>query len=259
MSPSVPVVYLVVRPQFDDKRFLAFLQNENARWQRSDGATPSEEIVEGAGRICYMSFGPRQAPRSNAEYIVHLIRMGHESVLEHVSWGFVITGVSRAFTHQLVRHRVGIAFSQLSQQYHDESEALFLMPSEVRRSPPATAAWQRAVSAARTAYREILEALSQDPAVTSEEEQRELRRALRSAARSILPNATETKIFMTANARALRHLFDVRGAIVGDEEMRHVMAQILHLVREEASALFPDFRVKTLPDGSPIVVRLPVP
>lgn len=255
----MPSVHLVVRPQFDDKEFLAFLQEESDRWQRSDGATPSEEIVEAAGRICYMSFGSRQAPRSNVEYIAHLIRMGHESVLEHVTWGFVVAGVSRAFTHQLVRHRVGVAFSQLSQQYHDESEATFVMPSGVGRSPEAAAAWQRAVNAARAAYREICEALSPEAPATSEEERRELRRAWRSAARSILPNATETKIFVSVNARALRHLLDVRGDIVGDEEMRHVMAQMFRLVREEASALFPDFQIKTLPDGSPIVVRTPMP
>ena len=255
----MPTVYLVARPQFDDKRFLAFLQQENERWQRNEGATPPEEIVEAAGRICYMSFGSRQAPHSNTEYIAHLIRMGHESVLEHVSWSFLITGVSRAFTHQLVRHRVGLAFSQLSQQYHDESEATSVMPSEVARSAAAAAAWRRAVDTARAAYREICEALSPGSPVGSEEERRELRRAWRSAARSVLPNATETKIFMTANARALRHLLAVRGQIMGDEEMRQVMAQVLHLVREEAPALFADFQVEKLPDGSPIIIRRPVP
>jgi thymidylate synthase (FAD) len=257
MSRPMPAVYLVARPQFDAERFLAFLQHENERWQRSEGATPSEEIVEAAGRICYMSFGDRQAPRSNAEYIAHLITMGHESVLEHVSWSFLVTGVSRAFTHQLVRHRVGVAFSQLSQQYHDESDATFVMPSQVARSAAAEAAWQQAVTAARVAYRELRDALAPPSTATTEDARREARRAWRSAARSILPNATETKLFMTANARALRHLLAVRGTVVGDEEMRQVMAQILRLVRDEAAALFPDFQVGALPDGSPIVVRTP--
>lgn len=259
MIRMMPTVYLVARPQFDGKSFLAFLQQENERWQRSEGATPPEEIVEAAGRICYMSFGPRQAPRSNAEYIARLIRMGHESVLEHVSWSFLITGVSRAFTHQLVRHRVGVAFSQLSQQYHDESEAKFVMSSHVARSPAAAAAWRRAIDTARAAYLEIYEALSPGSPEASEEERRELRRAWRSAARSVLPNATETKIFMTANARALRHLFAVRGEIMGDEEMRQVMAQILGLVREEAPTLFADFDIETLHDGSPVIIRRPAP
>jgi thymidylate synthase (FAD) len=133
------------------------------------------------------------------------------------------------------------------------------MPAEVARSETAAAAWRRAVTSARAAYREILEALSPRSQATSEEERRELRRAWRSAARSVLPNATETKIFMTANARALRHLLAVRGQIMGDEEMRQVMAQLLRLLREEAPALFADFQIETLPDGSPIVIRTPVP
>jgi thymidylate synthase (FAD) len=251
----MPTVYLVARPEFDDKRFLTFLQQENKGWRRSERATPPEEIIEAAGRLCYMSFGPNQAPRSNAEYIARLISMGHESVLEHVNWSFLITDVSRAFSHQLVRHRVGVAFSQLSQQYHDESEATFVMPSEIAQSAQAATAWQRATAAALSAYREILEILSPGLPASSEEERREMRRAWRSAARSILPNATETKVFMTANARALRHLLSVRGQIEGDEEMRQVMTQLLGLLQEEAPALFADFRVGTLPDGSPIVVR----
>src|SRR5262249_24968483 len=118
--------YLVTKPAFDVNVFLAFVADEKLTWRRSPGARAAEEIVEGAGRVCYLSFGTRQAPRTNSEYISHLIAMGHESVLEHVTWGFVLTGVSRAFTHQMVRHRVGFAFSQLSQQYHDERDATFV-------------------------------------------------------------------------------------------------------------------------------------
>src|SRR5262249_56226268 len=118
-----------------------------------------EEIGGGAGRVCYRSFGTRQAPRTNSEYISHLIAMGHESVLEHVTWGFVLTGVSRAFTHQMVRHRVGFAFSQLSQQYHDERDATFVEPTDLASFPAAQTAWQNAVAAARDAYPEILHSL----------------------------------------------------------------------------------------------------
>ena len=83
---------------------------------------------------------------------------------------------------------------------------------------------------------------------------KERRRALRSAARSVLPNATETKILVTANARALRHFFHVRGGIVGDPEMRWVAASLLELMQKEASAMFDDFTIQFRPDGSPMVV-----
>jgi thymidylate synthase (FAD) len=246
--------YLVTKPAFDVAAFLTFLADERMTWQRSLGAREAEEIVEGAGRVCYLSFGAHQSPRTNTEYITHLVEMGHESVLEHVNWGFVLTGVSRAFTHQLVRHRVGFAFSQLSQQYHDERDTAFVEPAHLEKFPAARAAWQAAVDTARRAYCEILESLDGLAAQAAPESRKEIRRAIRSAARSVLPNAAETKIFMTANARAFRHFLRVRGALVGDEEMRRVSAALLHLLKLEAPALFADYEIEEIADQSPIVV-----
>lgn len=250
-------VYLVGGPHFDVKEFLRFLDDRETGWQRSMEVTEAEEIVEASGRVCYMSFGDKQSPRSTSEYIRHLVFMGHESVLEHINWSFVIAGASRALSHQLVRHRVGFAFSQLSQQYHDESYAPFLMPSQVKQNPRAADVWERAVVAAREAYREILKLLEeQQSSSRGETGRREILRAIRSAARSVLPNATETVIFMTANARALRHLFTVRGNILGDEEMRVLAAELLQHVQREAPSVFFDFVVEELPDGSPRVCKV---
>jgi thymidylate synthase (FAD) len=251
--------YLIVRPNFDPEQFAKFLHDNQATWARTPGAKQAEEVVEAAGRICYLSFGDRQSPKTNREYIAHLIEMGHESVLEHVTWGFVLTGVSRSFSHQMVRHRPGWAFSQLSQQYHDENDATFISPSHLSASPVALAAWQNAIATARSAYREILSSLDKIESGKSAHEKKELRRAVYSAARSVLPNATETKLFASANARAIRHFLTVRGALLGDEEMRRVSAAILELVKVEAPSLFSDFAIETLPDGSPQVVKLARP
>jgi len=246
-----PFVHLISRPSFDVDSFLAFLSREGVYWRRSVGATEAEEIVEIAGRVCYMSFGERQSPRDNRTYLDNLIRSGHESVLEHVSWTFLIERVSRAFTHQLVRHRPGWAYSQLSQQYHDEAGAGFIEPDELRGIPEALEEWRGAVERARAAYIKITDLLRQ----TASREGKEPLRAMRSAARSVLPNATETKIVATANARALRHFLDVRGSIEGDSEMRHVCSEMLKILRLEAPNLFADFSIDTLPDGSAIVVH----
>jgi len=113
------------------------------------------------------------------------------------------------------------------------------------------------VTAARSAYRDILTSLEHLQAQSTAAQKKEINRAIRSAARSVLPNATETKIFVTANARALRHFFRVRGAIEGDEEMRRVSAALLALLKAEAPALFADYAVDALADGSPIVVQQP--
>jgi thymidylate synthase (FAD) len=258
MDLKVPVrVHLVSRPQFDLGEFLAFLANSQMGWRRSAGAGDAQELIEAAGRVCYMSFGQNQSERTNVEYIRNLIELGHESVLEHVNWGFVISGISRALSHQIVRHRVGFAFSQLSQQYHDESDADFTMPAEIEGHPRAEAAWDRAVNTAREAYREILDVLDQkaEHGEGSRLNSREFRRGIRSAARSVLPSCTETILFMTANARALRHFFTVRGGILGDREMRDLAVELFRAVTREAPAVFFDFGLVKLSDGSEMIQR----
>ena len=221
-----------------------FLQAESVSWKRTAEATSVEELIEVCGRICYMSFGSNQSPRTTAEYITNLVVSGHESVLEHASWTFIVLGVSRAFTHQLVRHRVGFSFSQLSQQYHDERSARFVIPPELLNSKRAEKIWVKHVENSLKAYEEITVALKKNQGSRKNMSAKEYRRSIRSAARSVLPNATETKVAVTANARALRHFLDVRGSIPGDIEMRKVAAELLRIVRADAPAVFADFSIE---------------
>jgi len=246
---------VIGRPAFDVEAFLDFMTQSGETWVASQGATGPENLVEIAGRVCYMSFSQRQKTRPNSAYIANLIRQGHESVLEHVTWTFVLDGVSRAFTHQFVRHRVGFAFSQLSQQYHEESDANFIEPRVIQELPQISKLWRETVSRCRDAYNQIVVALEKSELLyRSIDETKEILRALRSAARSVLPNATETKIVFSANARALRHFLSVRGNVIGDEEMRSVCHLLFERVRSEAPALFQDFETRMLGDGLPIVV-----
>jgi thymidylate synthase (FAD) len=251
-----PSIVLIARPAFDLEAVLGWLEGMGLGWRRTEGATSAEELVEVAGRVCYMSFGELQSPKTTSSYIRNLVDQGHESVLEHVNWTFIISSVSRAFTHQLVRHRPGFAYSQLSQQYHDERGAEFVKPTHLDRVPKALKAWEKSIQASRDAYGEIMSALS-DQRATGTMPAKEIRRAIQSAARSVLPNATETKIIVTANARALRHFLTVRGAILGDEEMRFVSSELLSLLSNDAPALFSDFRSVIYEDGLPIVERMP--
>ena len=243
-----PRIYVLARPSFTNE-FESFLRAEGQKWE-SPISKPAERLVEFAGRICYMSFGARQSPRTNSEYVQNLLVQGHESVLEHVVWTFLLTNVSRAFTHQLVRHRAGFSFSQLSQQYHDESEASFLMPEGLEAFPDATDAWRVATETALGAYRRIILNL------LSSKVSKETLRSIRTAARSVLPNATETKIVVTANARTIRHFLNVRGSIEGDLEMRRVSKLIHSMLLADAPALVQDFRCQYLSDGTPEVVKI---
>jgi thymidylate synthase (FAD) len=251
-------VILLARPVFTDAHaaFLkAHLPPEDAHWREQGTPTPAERLVEFAGRVCYMSFGRHQSARSNAEYIANLIRKGHESVLEHAVWTVALAGVTRAFTHQLVRHRVGFSFSQMSQQYHDDRGTPVIRPVELEGHPDAAAAWNIAMGASRDAYATLVTALGLDnPSAMPVE----MRRALRSAARSVLPNATESIVVVTANARAVRHFLRVRGTVLGDSEMRLIAAALLETLRPEGPALFADFTIIQPGDGLPLLSqRLP--
>ena len=253
-----PTIFVIARPTVDWNGVDAF-EKQEAKWRRDPHATHADHLVELAGRVCYLSFGERQSRKSNDEYIANLIEHGHESVLEHVSWTLILTGVSRAFTHQLVRHRVGFSFSQLSQQYHTEEAARFIEPSSVSSDPRRQLVWRDAILRAHAAYLAFI--ADEDRTSTKLEDlpARESQRAHRSAARSLLPAATETKIAITANARAIRYFLSQRGGIEGDEEMRVVSARLLDIVQDDAPAVFADFAVERMADGSPIVRRVGLP
>ena len=248
-------LYLVGKPQLEWAEVGRFLQDTGLEWKRDEGPTNSEHLVEFAGRICYRSFSELQSPRSTEAYIQNLIQREHDSVLEHASWSFLLTGVSRALTHQLVRHRAGFSFSQLSQQYFVDDQPTFIMPSVLQHDIDARLQWEASIRASIQIYYQLL--ASSDIATAGPDlEERERRRLIRSAARSILPAALETKIAFTVNARAIRHFLTLRGGLDGDEEMRSVSVLILEIVSKEAPSLFGDFGTYILGDGSRGVRRM---
>lgn len=242
-----PRVYLVGRQTVDSDGVDAFLREHEATWQ-TDTEIGAEQLCEMAGRVCYMSFG--KGRKTNDEYLGHIIDMRHGSVLEHAAWNFVVVGVSRSFTHELVRHRAGFGYSQLSQRYVDESTADFVEPDCIAEEPEIHAIWQAAIEHAHQAYCQIVEKLQDKFA---DEPQATLRRKLaRQAARSVLPNATETKIFVTGNARGWRHFVEARGNEHAEVEIRKVAIQILRVLQKESPAMFGDYVIKKLPDGSEV-------
>lgn len=249
-----PRIYVISRPGFEPDSLDDFLQHNSLSWAQDKAATQAEKITEVAGRLCYMSFtdDTSKITYPNKRYIQNLIEHGHESVLEHVNWGFIIEGVSRSFTHQLVRHRVGFAYSQLSQQYHDESEPSFIVPFGLNKDSKAFDEWRSLMTRIKDAYKTMLQNhLSEEMLPDSKESSR----WLRSLARSVMPNACATKIAVTANARSLRHFLNVRGTIPGDYEMRSVCVGLLKILKEEAPSIFADFEVEVNPDDGEEIIR----
>ncbi len=244
-------IYVVSRPNVDIKSAREFLKDNSMSWKTDASAEPAELLTEIAGRVCYMSFNEdtKRIRYPTDKYIANLIAKGHESVLEHVSWTFIIDGVSRAFTHQLVRHRVGFAFSQLSQQYHDESEAAFVAPFGLQKDKNLAAIWEKTTQSIQNTYRTLLSEFAKRNSDIGSEH----RRWQKTLARSVLPNAISTTIVVTANARAIRHFLSVRGSLEGDYEMRMVCGNLLKIVKQDAPALFSDFSLETHADGEQIV------
>jgi thymidylate synthase (FAD) len=245
-----PKVYLVGRQVVSEQALSAFLADHEVRQWTTDTEIAAEKLIETAGRVCYMSF-QRPRPGGNKAYIGHLLEVGHGSVLEHAVFNLLITGVSRSLTHELVRHRAGFGFSQLSQRFVDESECAFVEPEVIASDEELHQLWLDAMRASQIAYCALADRLA---ARYKDLDDRTLRRKkAREAARSVLPNATETKIFVTANARALRHFIEMRGDAAADVEIRGLAIAVLTLLKQEAPSLFGDYALIDLPEGGQAV------
>ena len=187
-----------------------------------------ERAVATAARLCYSPVGAAELMETMSEEKAHKVlrticSSGHSSALEHASYTFAIDGVSRAMTHQLVRHRLA-SFNQQSQRYVSyKDDPSFIVPSTISESPEKQAIFDEAANAAFEGYRKLVEA-----GVPAED------------ARYLLPNAYETKIVVTMNIRELLHFFELRCCNRAQWEIREVANKMLELVRPTAPYIFLD-------------------
>jgi len=235
-----PSVYLISFQTIDDFELEHFEEDENVKFNKTT-LLDSQNIVELAGRVCYMSFA-KPRPGGNKAYIEHILEVGHGSVLEHAVFGLLITGVSRSLTHEFIRHRAGFGYSQLSQRFVDESECNFVLPSAIGEDPELKAIWLDAVKSDRDTYQKLADGLAAK--MTDIEDKTLRRKRAREAARSVLPNCTETKIFVTGNARAWRHFLELRGSIHADAEIQRLAFAVLKKLQQAAPHIFGDYRVE---------------
>jgi thymidylate synthase (FAD) len=189
------------------------------RYLRGD-ETP-EELLEHAGRICYRSEG-RGAP---GKFIRARVQEGHESIIEHASASFEISGISRACSHQLVRHRLA-SYSQESQRYVEMSDPEWALPPDILENEEAMAIWKDFAEDVQGAYRAL-----RDLGMRKED------------ARFVLPNAAATRIILTMNFRELLHFFRIRISRAAQWEIRDVGLRMLELIYPHASSVFADIRL----------------
>src|SRR5437660_651571 len=227
-----PRVTLIARPQF--------LPPDHLPVQWKGDASDGERLAEFAGRICYMS-QHNPVGRTTAEYLENIKKQGHGSVLEHAVYVLLLEGISRSCSHELVRHRAGFGYSQLSQRYVDESHAAFVMPPAIVGASDLEADWERQVREAQTAYVRAVEGLMERYSWVDDKVHR--RKMAREAARSVLPNATEVKIVVSGNARAWRTMLELRCGEGAELEIRRAAIACLRVLQQEAPALFSDFEI----------------
>lgn len=333
-----PKVRVIAKPYVDEVELRNFVVDEYGEYfdpYSEDAESRGDALSEFSGRVCYMSFKNKR-PGGNKAYLDHIKEVGHGSVLEHANYSLLFTGVSRSLTHELVRHRAGMAYSMLSQRYVDESVAEYVEPDIIRNDPELHEIWLKAVQHAHEAYVNLADRLTEklkrpDIAKVCKETKAceecdgtgyllghtdgdeacpgclgtgrwdfttfvpagcpkcdktlvdwnididgkfvpatacidydggkcdyakplmtgtERRKAARQAARSVLPNATETKIVVTGNARAWRHFLEQRGSRHAESEIRKLANLVLAKLQGAAPNLFSDYVMDPLDDGT---------
>jgi thymidylate synthase (FAD) len=215
------------------------------------------DLVEFAGRACYESWDrPNAATATNEGYLSHILDVGHTSVLEHAQYTFWITGVSRALTHELVRHR-HTSPSQLSQRYVDQGASDHVVPPVYEDDDYARAILDEHMAASQAAYGRLVEhtvtRLSREHEDWSATQ---LRKAARGAARAVMPEMTETKIVLSGNLRAWRHFIALRATEHADAEIRALAVEVFLALREVAPNAVQDGSSIILDDGSVVVVGI---
>ena len=184
-----------------------------------------ERVVAMAARLCYSAIGAEElAQRLSEEKVREMVRkmvkLGHASTIEHVSFTFGIEGVSRVLTHQLVRHRIA-SYDQQSQRYVPSHGFPYITPPTIAENPAAKERFTALMEEIRSAYDELTEM-----GIPKED------------ARYVLANAAETKILVTMNARALMHFFNLRCCLRAQWEIRDMAYKMLAAVKEVAPTLF---------------------
>ena len=184
--------------------------------------TPNPETtIATAASICYDS-KPKEIDAAR-KMIKAIIKSGHESCIEHATAGFIIDGISRVVTHELVRHRIGFSYSQKSQRYVDEQEPSYVIPPEIKENEEALTIYKSAMDNAWTAYRSL-----QNLGLKNQ------------ISRYVLPNACITKIAVTADFRAWRNFLKLRLSARAQPEIREMANRLLEELIKIAPSCFED-------------------
>ncbi len=209
----------------------------------------AERIIAAAAKLCYSESGVENlldglTPEKTEEFVERLATYGHESPIEHASFTFGIEGISRACSHQLVRHRIA-SYSQKSQRYVNENEFGYIIPPSIENVPEAKAEFEKQMASLAEGYNKLADILTENhtkelmaQGMGEKEARSKARKAANEDARFVLPNACETKIIVTMNTRSLKNFFRLRCCNRAQWEIKAVADEMLRLCCEAAPTLF---------------------
>ncbi len=256
-----PGVVMLARPQTNVRGLTGFLDGFDYSLGFPDyvddpTALPdSSQICKTAGQLCYASFGPRRTTNENAaSYFERLTSAGHGSVLEHASFSFLLYGISRSVTHELVRHRAGVGISQVSQRYVSGAVLRFVERPEYSADGELHRLFEKRVDRAAAEYEamagRLLERQGEGNALLEADRATDARKKVQQTARSLLPNETEAPMVFTGNVRALRHIIEMRANEHAESEVRNLAIKLFLCLVTADPILFADYELQALPDGT---------
>lgn len=259
-----PGIVMIAQPKVkieNSKNFLNSYQNEFEEYLNDpDKLTPGTQLIKFSAQLCYMSFGPKRTWNKDADrYFENIMSSGHGSVLEHSYYSFLIYGISRSLTHELIRHRAGFAYSQQSQRYVSGNLIRFVERPEFQKDEKLHRLFEERIDRIKIEYEKIynllkdnqekLEILKQSNKADEKFAKTELRKKINQTARSVFNNETEAPIVVTANIRAWRHTIEMRANNHAETEIRELFFRIFLCLALTEPILFKDYQIIKYEDG----------
>ena len=247
-----PKVFLIGETQTIPEGISALLDHYGVPDWSSDAESDAELLTEIYGRSCYRSFGTDLNPNltrvrpTNTRYITNTLKQGDGSIFEHAVANFFFADVSRVFTHELVRHRVGTAMSQESLRFARVTDLDWYAPVAIRESAEAMEIYASTMEELSQLQRDLAELFEIDEG----DKTFDTKKKLTSAFRRVAPMGLATNIGWSANMRAIRHVIEQRTAPWAEEEIRLVFGQVAEIAIERWGNIFADYK-KEMVDGLP--------
>ena len=244
-----PKVFLIGESTVNKEGLSAFLNHLGVPEWSSDAATDIEQLTEVYGRACYKSFGTELNPNitrvrgSNESYISNILAKGDGSVLEHGVANFFFCDVSRVFTHELVRHRVGTAMSQESLRYVRLTDLDWYAPICIQENAAAMTIFEKTMEGLSNLQKDLSELYELD--TTNDFN---FKKQVTSAMRRIAPIGLATNIGWSCNMRTLRHVIEMRTDPGAEEEIRIVFSKVADIAIERWPNLFADYEIEIIED-----------